>query len=59
MLGKRGPYQGKFKQRRKRAKYVQTYGTGLETKPMAQAISQANEDQQAAPNCYTTPQEKT
>ena len=32
MLGKRGPYQGKFKQRRKRAKYVQTYGTGLETK---------------------------
>ena len=32
MLGKRGPYQGKFQQRRKRAKYVQTHGTGLETK---------------------------
>ena len=33
MLGKRGPYAGKFKQRRKRAKYVQTHGTGLGTKP--------------------------
>lgn len=32
MLGKRGPYAGKFQQRRKRAKYVRSQGIGLLTK---------------------------